>query len=88
MSEKMTVEEINNELSSRVMPDIEYIALLNTKVDLLQVESARRRELLRASKDWLESYLEYLDNDIPFNNEPNNSVAKLIGELGKELADG
>jgi hypothetical protein len=29
------------------MPDIEYIALLNTKVGILQAENQRLRELLR-----------------------------------------
>ena len=32
------IEQINKELADRVMPDIEYIALLNTKVIILREE--------------------------------------------------
>ena len=32
------IEQINKELAGRVMPDIEYIALLNTKVIILREE--------------------------------------------------
>ena len=45
------IEQINKELAGRVMPDIEYIALLNTKVGILQEESNRRFELLREVLD-------------------------------------
>ena len=53
----------------------------------LKKESDKRLKLLRRSKDWLESYLEYFDSDIPLLGEPNKSVAKLIDELAEELGD-
>ena len=79
------IEQINKELAGRVMPDIEYIALLNTKVIILQALADTRLELLKAAKSWLESYLEYLDNDSLLGDEPNNSLAKLIDELAEAI---
>ena len=49
--------------------------------------AADRKKLLRRCKPWLESYLEYLDTDIPLLGEPNNTVANLIDELSKELGN-
>ena len=46
-----------------------------------------RKELLRRCKGWLESYLDYLDTDIPLLGEPNNSLDNLIKELEKEIGD-
>ena len=52
-----------------------------------EAEATRRKELLKRAKPWLESYLDYLDTDIPLLGEPNNTVAKLIDELAEELGD-
>ena len=41
------IEQINKELAGRVMPDIEYIALLNTKVIILQALADKRLEPLK-----------------------------------------
>ena len=46
MGESQEYIDICNELAGRVMPDIEYIALLNTKVGILQEENQRLREVL------------------------------------------
>ena len=66
-------------------PEIETIERLMKKRDDLQEENKHLRDLLRRAKPWLESYLEYLDTDIPLLGEPNSSVANLVDELAEEL---
>ena len=54
---------------------------------ITQALADKRLVLLKAAKSWLESYLEYLDNDSPLGDEPNNSLAKLIDELAEAIAE-
>ena len=48
-----TLEEINKELASRVMPDIEYMSLLNTKVEILQALADRRLAAIKRAEQTL-----------------------------------
>ena len=67
------------------------IKIINQKqkevIGLLEAIADSRLKLLRRTKGWLESYLDYLDTDIPLLGEPNNSLDNLIKELEKELGD-
>lgn len=56
-----------------------------SEFDDLKATATRRKKLLRRCKPWLDSYLAYLDTDIPITGEPNKSVSDLIIELAEEL---
>ena len=81
------IEQINKELAGRVMPDIEYIALLNTKVIILQALADKRLELLKRliiDLSWCPICGTTLIHEVTYERFPHTDDCELAEAIAEE----